>query len=614
MNSEAAKPGHSRSPVLLLYRELWRQAYGKRAALVGAMLLLIGAQVMLLTIPYLVGRAVNILQAQGDKGAGDAAMWLFAVLGVAIGSWLIHGPGRILERNVALAVRARVATALTERLLAFPLSWYDQNHSVASTYRVQQSAAALGTFAESQFSYLSSAVRLIGPVTALLIINPLVGGAAALGLIVISWSVVGFDRAIVRLAIQTNDADRRYVSVLADALGNATTVLALRQARPFILLLRQLVEKLFVPLKRMIVVNEAKWCVVDISSRVLSCCLVGFYAWLMLRSSAGGQRLMLGSIYMVWEYAVQAGAVIAAVATNFQAFATHYANYQGADVIRDAPIDESRHGPIVAQAWQSCEIRDLVFRHAGRRDEEPTLDNIHLSLQRGKRYALIGGSGSGKSTLMRVLAGLYVAERIVVVPSGGTTTDAPLQVARFLRGSTTLIPQDAELFEGSLADNLAMCESLHGQPAPEHYSNALELAMVKEFIPADADPLQVQIAEHGSNWSGGQRARVALARGILAAKGSSLVLLDEPTASLDAKTEAAVYSNFFNEFADLCLIASVHRLDMLRHFDEVLVMGNGRLVAQGPESLLAATSVEYAELRAASLRERAAVDLPAPVA
>lgn len=614
MNSEAEKPGHSRSPVLLLYRELWRQAYGKRGALVGAMLLLIGAQLMLLTIPYLVGRAVNILQAQGDKGAGDAALWLVAVLGVAIASWLIHGPGRILERNVALAVRARVATALTERLLTFPLSWYDQNHSVASTYRVQQSSAALGTFAESQFIYLSSAVRLIGPVTALLIINPVVGSVAALGLIVISWSVVGFDRAMVRLAIQTNDADRRYASVLADALGNATTVLALRQARPFILLLRQLVEKLFVPLKRMIVVNEAKWCVVDLSSRFLSCCLVGLYAWLMLRSSAGGQRLMLGSIYMVWEYAVQAGAVIAAVATNFQTFASQYANYQSADVIRDAPIDESRLGPIVAQAWQGCEIRDLVFRHAGGRDDEPTLDNIHLSLQRGKRYALIGSSGSGKSTLMRVLAGLYVAERIVIVPSGGSTTDAPLQAARFLRGSTTLIPQDAELFEGALADNLAMCESLSGQPTPEHYSKALELAMVKEFIAADADPLQVQIAEHGSNWSGGQRARVALARGILAAQGSSLVLLDEPTASLDAKTEAAVYNNFFSEFADACLIASVHRLDLLRHFDEVLVMGNGRLVAQGPESLLAATSVEYAELRAASLRERAVDCSPSPVA
>lgn len=613
MDSDDVKSGLYRSPVLQLYRELWKQAQGSRHVLVSAMLLLVGAQLVLLAVPYLVGKAFNVLQAKGNEGAGDAALWLLAVLGATVASWLIHGPGRILERNVALGVRERIATALTERLLAFPLSWHDGNHSVASAHRVQQSSSALGTFAESQFIYLSSAVRLVGPVGALFVIQPLVGAVAAVGLLVICWSVVGFDRAIVRLAIQTNDAERRYTSVLVDALGNATTVLALRQVRPFIKLLRQLVEKLFEPIKRLIVITEVKWCVVDVASRLLSCCLVGLYAWLVLRSPVGGQPLMLGSVYMVWEYALQAGGVVAAVAANFQTFATQYANYQSADVIRDNPIDESRHEPVARQTWQRCEIRDVVFRHTTGRGTEPTLDHIHLSLQRGKRYALIGSSGSGKSTLMRVLAGLYVAERIIVEPSEGPPARTPLQAARFLRGSATLIPQDAELFEASLEDNLAMCESLHGQPTPNRYQQVLELAMVKDFIAPGVDALQVPIAEHASNWSGGQRARVALARGILAAHGSSLLLLDEPTASLDAKTEAAVYSNLFAEFADTCLIASVHRLNILRHFDEVLVMSNGRLVAQGPESQLAATSREYAELRAATLRPQDSGDQPSVV-
>ncbi|WP_394537161.1 ABC transporter ATP-binding protein [Lysobacter enzymogenes] len=611
MDSDDAKSDKHRAPVLQLYRELWVQAKGRRGALLSAMALLVGAQVVLLAVPYLVGKAFNILQARGNAGAGEAALWLAAVLGATLVSWLIHGPGRILERNVALSVRERVATALTGRLLAFPLSWHDGNHSVASAHRVQQSSSSLGTFAESQFIYLSSAVRLIGPIGALIAIHPLVGLTAALGLLVICGAVVGFDRAIVRLAIQTNDAERRYTAVLADALGNATSVLALRQARPFIRSLRQLVEKVFEPLRRMIVINEIKWCAVDVASRLLSCCLVGLYAWLVLRAAGDGQKLMLGSVYMVWEYALQSGAVVAAVAANFQTFATQYANYQSADVIRDHPVDESLHEPAQAQQWDRCEIRDLVFRHVAGREAGPTLDRIRLDLRRGKRYALIGSSGSGKSTLMRVLAGLYVAERIVVAPDarqadagdGDATVQAPLKAARYLRGSTTLIPQEAELFEASLAENLAMCESLHGQPDPAGFDRALELATVKDFLPADGDPLQVSIAEHASNWSGGQRARVALARGILAARGSSLILLDEPTASLDARTEAAVYANLFAEFADACLIASVHRLDLLRHFDEVLVMVDGRLVAQGSEAQLARTSSDYASLRAASLRQ-----------
>ncbi|WP_394537112.1 ABC transporter ATP-binding protein [Lysobacter enzymogenes] len=607
MDSDDAKPGRHRAPVLQLYRELWRQAHGHRGALLGSMALLIGAQVVLLAVPYLVGRALNSLQARGNDGAGEAALWLAAVLGATLVSWLIHGPGRILERNVALSVRERVATALTQRLLAFPLSWHDRNHSVASAHRVHQSSSSLGTFAENQFIYLRSVVRLVGPIGALIAIHPMVGGLATLGLLAICGAVVGFDRAIVRLAIQTNDAERRYTAVLADALGNATSVLALRQARPFIRSLRRLVEKVFEPLRRMIVIIEIKWCAVDVASRLLSCCLVGLYAWLVLRAAGDGQKLMFGNVYMVWEYALQSGAVVSAVASNFQTFATQYANYQSADVIRDHPVDASLSEPVQSRNWRRCEIRNLVFRHAAGREAGPALDHVQLTLQRGKRYALIGGSGSGKSTLMRALAGLYVAERIELHAAdeadAAAATRTPLDAARYLRGSTTLIPQEAELFEASLEHNLAMCESLHGQPDPDDYHRALELAAVKEFLPADADPLQVSIGEQASNWSGGQRARVALARGILAARGSSLVLLDEPTANLDARTEAAVYANLFAEFADACLVASVHRLELLRHFDEVLVMVDGRLVAQGAEAVLAQTSADYANLRASGLRQ-----------
>jgi ABC-type transport system involved in cytochrome bd biosynthesis fused ATPase/permease subunit len=80
------------------------------------------------------------------------------------------------------------------------------------------------------------------------------------------------------------------------------------------------------------------------------------------------------------------------------------------------------------------------------------------------------------------------------------------------------------------------------------------------------------------------------------------VLLDEPTASLDPKTESAVYDNLFAAFADACVISSIHRLNLLDRFDEVLVMHNGRLVAQGPASVLAAMSPDFRQLVAAHRR------------
>jgi ATP-binding cassette subfamily B protein len=220
-------------------------------------------------------------------------------------------------------------------------------------------------------------------------------------------------------------------------------------------------------------------------------------------------------------------------------------------------------------------------------------------LQRGKRYALIGSSGSGKSTLLRALSGLYLCERVSANRDNGPALLAPVAVARLLRASATLIPQDAEVLEGSLAENLALCESVMGPPDRAEFPHALELACATNFIAATDAGLEAMIAERGANWSGGQRARVALARGILAAKDSAIVLLDEPTASLDSRTEAAVYDNLFATFKDACLISSIHRLHLLDRFDEVLIMKDGQLVDHGAVDDLILRSVEFRQFMAA---------------
>jgi ATP-binding cassette, subfamily B, bacterial len=597
--------------LLYLYRQLWLQAAGQRGKLVASMALLIGAQCVLLAVPYLAGRAINALQASGAAGLHDAGLWLLLVIAATAGSWLLHGPGRILERNVALIVRQRISAALTEQLLVLPLSWHEANHSAATAHRLQQSSHALSAFAQSQFIYLNSGVRLVGPVVALWCLEPVIGIAAVVGFCTICLSVVGFDRAMIRLARQENDAERRYAATLVDTLSNSTSLFALRQARSVIALLQRRLESVFEPLRRSIVLNEVKWCTVDISSKVLSCTLVALFAWLVVapHGATGAQALMLGSIYMVWEYASQAGGVISSVASHFQTFARQQADYASADPIREA--GEAAHAdaraaltfPVAAAAWRRCEIRELVFNHPAARSHSPALDHVMLSLERGKKYALIGASGSGKSTLLRVLAGLYQADRMVIDQDQGPVIVAPAQAARFLRTTTTLIPQDAEVLEGTLAENMALCESIDGPPPVEHYTTALELARVSDFISADAAGLNTSIAERAANWSGGQRARVALARGILAAQGSAIVLLDEPTANLDPRTEGEVYDNLFTHFRDACVVSSIHRLNLLGRFDEVLVMHNGRLVAQGPAALLFATSPDFRQLMAAHRKE-----------
>jgi len=484
--------------------------------------------------------------------------------------------------------------------------------SGATTQRILQSTHALSGFAQSQFIYLNSAVRLVGPLCALWVIEPLVGLAALLGFVVMSVSAIGFDRAMIRLAYQENDAERRYASTLVDTLGNTTSLFALRQARSLSALLERRLLAIFEPLKRAILINEAKWCTVDLASKALSCGLVALFAWLASRQASGAagahRMLLLGSIYMVWEYAQQAGGVISAIAAHFQSFARQNADFASADLIREAPPSflPVTQAPAGGAHWRRLDIHDLVFRHTASRAQSPTLDHLRFSLERGKRYALIGGSGSGKSTLLRVLAGLYRAEQIMFTRDGAHCSASPAEATQLLRTTTTLIPQDAEVCEGTLAENLTLCESVSGPAATDGYPRALQIAAATDFVDTTPAGLQVRVAERAANWSGGQRSRIALARGVLDAAGSDLVLLDEHTASLDPVTEAHVLGNLFAAFDDACIVASVHRLNLLDRFDEILVMSEGRLVAQGPLDALALTSPEFQRLAMAHGRDSGA--------
>jgi ATP-binding cassette subfamily B protein len=592
--------------LLYLYKHLWAESRGRRGTLLTAFALLLIAQCVLLSVPYFAGRAINTLQADGASGIGQAGVWLSLVIGASAVSWLFHGPGRLLERNVALDIRRRISGGLFQRLLSLPLSWHEANHSGITAHRLQQSSQALTAFTQSQFIYLSSVVRVVGPIAALWLLQPAVGTTAIVGFVVICASVIGFDRAMIRLARAENDAERRYQAALLDALGNITSVFALRQTRGITELLQRRLESVFAPLRRSIVINEAKWCTVDLCSKALSCSLVALFAWLAVRNSGGGighKTIMLGSLYMVWEYASQAGGVISAFASHFQTFARQHADFASADPIREAEVrssaeTNSRELPSPAMDSEYYVVRDLVFSHPAARSERPALDRVALTLQQGRRYALIGGSGSGKSTLLRVLAGLYEADRVTIDRRYGPAVVTPSAAAHLLRANATLVPQDAEVLEGTLAENLALCATHDGAPSEAQYSQAMHVACVTDFVPAGAEGLNTAVVERGANWSGGQRARIALARGILAAADSNLVLFDEPTASLDGGTEARVYDNIFAALPNSCIVSSIHRLHLLERFDEVIVMHEGRVVAQGPAALLAATSPDFRQLLA----------------
>jgi ATP-binding cassette, subfamily B, bacterial len=174
---------------------------------------------------------------------------------------------------------------------------------------------------------------------------------------------------------------------------------------------------------------------------------------------------------------------------------------------------------------------------------------------------------------------------------------------RHLAEWATLIPQEAEVFELSLRDNITL-----GADTPDtDLQRALHVSALDMVLATLPQRLDTPMSERGSNFSGGQRQRVALARGALAAAGSSVLLLDEPTSALDALTEQLVHERLSEGFPQACIVAAVHRMGLLHHFDRVVFMADGRVVDHGsPEAVAARQPVFAAMLQGARSAQVAA--------
>jgi ATP-binding cassette, subfamily B, bacterial len=567
--------------VAQLYRQMWVYAAGARGRLMLSSAMLVASQLVKLFVPWLTAQAIDTLQ-RGQAGTAAACVpWIGAIVGIYILCWSLHGPGRVLERSVSLRVRRAFTDRLYLHLAEAPLTWHGTHHPAELAHRLSQASHALANFTQSQFIYLQNAVNLLGPLLALWWLSHLTGAVALAGLIAVALTIVAFDRAMMRLASAENCAERAHAATMLDCLTNITTILALRLQQTTRRLVARRLDAVIEPLQRNITLAEWKWCAVDLLGVVLSWGLVALYAW---RSQADG-ALLLGGVFMVHQYAQQAGGVIGSLASNLQNFARIRTDLASAAPIVEAPQHRLPEPAVIANhEWRQIDLCQLSYRHAqttpGRANDARStgLDGISLRLRAGERIALVGPSGCGKSTLLRVLAGLAEPS------SGHIEIDGVAALGvRDLRHHATLIPQEAQMFEATLRENIGF-DSAHSD---DELLAAARIASLDALIGEWPAGLDTPIAQGGSNLSGGQRQRVCLARGVLAARHSSVVLLDEPTSALDPVTEAAVHDRLHAAFAGACIVASVHRMSLLDRFDRVVLMLGGRIVDSGTAAAVA---------------------------
>ena len=204
------------------------------------------------------------------------------------------------------------------------------------------------------------------------------------------------------------------------------------------------------------------------------------------------------------------------------------------------------------------------------------LSNLgHLSLAHFRRHiAIVGPSGAGKTTLIDLLLG-------ILNPQSGSLKISdypPVEVVKKWPGSISYVPQDVEVVEGSVKENIAL-----GYPAEkvadELVWNAVSAAQLKEVIESMSDGLHTQVGENGSKISGGQRQRLGIARALFTSP--QLLVLDEATSALDGQTEADISSAISLLSGKATVIIVAHRLSTVRNVDLVVYMDKGKILAKG---------------------------------
>jgi len=290
-----------------------------------------------------------------------------------------------------------------------------------------------------------------------------------------------------------------------------------------------------------------------------------------------GHVFYIGGLVTLIGYVNQFTSVFHDVAWQYTQIVQYSTDVKTAVNIEDAYSTQHRpdRQDSLPQNWQRMEIRSLNFSHLETYNQQhppQSLHDLQFKLERGKRIAFIGESGSGKSTLLSLMRGLYEPE-----PGSVFLIDGKEHPLDNLNQTVTLFPQEPEIFENTILYNITL-----GLPvSEEEIKSVCQSAHFTDVIVQLPRGLQSNIQEKGVNLSGGQKQRLALARGILAAKESEVVLLDEPTSSVDPKTESKIYENLFSIFSGKAVLSSLHRLHLLHLFDHIYVLQQGSIVADG---------------------------------
>lgn len=252
-------------------------------------------------------------------------------------------------------------------------------------------------------------------------------------------------------------------------------------------------------------------------------------------------------------------------------------------------ITSPEHPKVAADSKGEVVFRDVSFRYS--KNSEAVIEHVSFTAQAGDTVAFIGSTGSGKSTLVNLIPRFYDVTEGEILVDGVNVQDYQLED---LHNKVGYIPQKAVLFSGDIESNLDLGQSKESPLDEQKMWEALDLAQAKPFVQEKEKGLKAEVAQSGTNFSGGQRQRLAIARAL--ARKPEILIFDDSFSALDYKTDRILRKELAERTQYMTKLIVAQRISTIMDADQILVLDAGKVVGQGTHRELLASNEVYQEI------------------
>ena len=572
-----------------LLKSLWPYVRPYRYWLLTALLATTVTGILGLGFPWILGTLVD---SALDPATGDLGRSAVILIAIFAGQAIFTS---IRIRTLAYAgqhVVNNVRSALFNRMVRFPISFLDARTSGALSSRLISDAAFVyGSASGAAPQIVYSGITVLGGAALILIIDPLLALVVLVAVPVAALIASNYGQRMRKLSRGYQNGLATTNALAAESLSGARVVKWFGAEREVARIYhRRLQGVIDQGLQRARL--KARWTPTMMFLASVTIVAVLWFGGSQVQSGT----LTAGELVSFLLYARFVADGLATIVDQYSRLAQGLGASERVIALLDEPTEELVGGNTAdrdtiepLERRGEVTVRDVSFSYPGR--DSMVLKNVSFGIHPGSSVALVGPSGAGKSTIAQLIARLYDPQEGVISVDGVDVRDQNLSS---LRKSMGVVPQDAPLLSGTVADNIRL-----GQPdaTREQVAEAAQAANAFDFITEFPYGFGTKVGERGLALSGGQRQRIAIARALLA--DPKLLVLDEATNALDSESETLVQQALRRLMAGRTNLIIAHRLSTVLGADHVMVIDEGTIVESGSPQELLAGDTRFAAMAAA---------------